>query len=142
MGITNFRKFDTFPAYADVSDDIVADYQVVATNENDLLIVNSSSAITITIPAGVTIATKRSFTVVQKGTGQVFVTPASGVTIFVEPGGTINSTSTPNKVSTKRQYSKLIFTKIADNTWLTEGYENYVQATAPSNPVAGDLWFY
>lgn len=146
MGITNFRKFDTFPAYADIQTVTTTPYQVDLNNENDLILVDSSSEVTITIPADSTanIPIKRSFTVVQQGTGQVFVAPAlaSGVTIYVEPGGAITTSSTPNKVSTRRQYSKLTFTKIAANTWLSEGYENYVQATAPSNPVAGDLWFY
>jgi hypothetical protein len=143
MGITNFRKFDTFPAYADIKTK-TADYTLVKEDENDLILVNSSSAVTITVPADSTanIPIKRSFTVVQQGTGQVFVAPASTVTIYVEPGGAITSASTPNKVSARRQYSKLTFTKIAANTWLSEGYENYVQATEPTNPVAGDLWFF
>jgi hypothetical protein len=140
MGITNFRKFDTFPSYADIKTK-TTDYTLVKEDENDLILVNSAGAVTITIPDDATanIPSKRSFTVVQQGAGQVFVAPASGVTIYVEPGGSITS---PNKVSARRQYSKLTFTKIAANTWLSEGYENYVQATAPTNPVAGDLWFY
>jgi hypothetical protein len=142
MGITNFRRFDTFPAYADIQTVTTTPYQVNLNNENDLILVDSASDITINIPEDLTIPVKRSFTVVRSGTGEVFVAPASGVTIYVEPGGQITNSSTPNKVTARRRYSKLTFTKIAANTWLSEGYENYVQATEPANPVAGDLWFF
>jgi hypothetical protein len=145
MGITNFRKFDTFPAYADIQIK-TTNYTLTKENENDLILANptSPSSVTITIPADATanIPVKRSFTVIRTGTGEVFVAPAPGVTVYVEPGGTITNTSTPNKLTARRQYSKLTFTKIDTNVWISEGYENYVQATEPANPVAGDLWFF
>lgn len=143
MGITNFKKYDTFPAYADIQT-VTENTVLNASYTNDLILVDSSSNVNITVPtdAFANIPIGRSFTIVQRGTGQVFVLPQAGVSIYVEPSATITSSSTPNKITIRRQYSKLTFIKIAANTWITEGYGIYIQATEPTSPIVGDLWIY
>jgi hypothetical protein len=149
MGITNFKKYDTFPAYADIQTINSSTTPTITLSKsfaNDLILANtSSSSILITLPqdSTATIPVGRTFTIIQTGTNQVFILPETNVSIYVEPlSAAITSTTTPNRISTRRQYSKLTFTKIDANTWVTEGYGNYIQSTEPSYPVTGDLWIF
>lgn len=144
MGITNFKKYDTFPAYADIQTVTASTLTLSESYANDLILANTASnTISITVPSdsSANIPIGRTFTIIQTGTNQVFILPASGVSIYLEPLATpITSSSTPNRITTRRQYSKLTFTKTAANTWITEGHGIYIQPTEPSYPVAGDIW--
>ena len=77
------------------------------------LVFTNSSAITLTIPAesATNYVIGQTFSIFQKGTGQVSVTGASGVTI--------NSLSGNKKTS--GQYAEARLIKTASNEWLLSG---------------------
>ena len=77
------------------------------------LIFSNSSSITLTVPAesSTNYVIGQSFQIIQKGSGQVTVVGASGVTI----------NSLGSKTKTNGQYSDVRLLKTASNEWLLSG---------------------
>jgi hypothetical protein len=82
------------------------------TDDGTVVETNSSSANTITVPTDASVAfpVGTQITVVQMGSGQTTITPASGVTINSTPG-----------LKIRAQYSAITLIKRATNTWIAIG---------------------
>jgi hypothetical protein len=95
--------------YMLVNEQTGTSYTLVLSDDHKLIDLNNSSAITLTIPANTSVAFPigTQILICQKGTGQVTISPGSGVTI--------NSFESVNK--TVSQYSMAGLIKIATNTW-------------------------
>lgn len=93
--------------------DITANSVLDLPTSNRIVGVNSSGGITITIPADTTtnfdIGT--NIVIYQKGTGQVTLSAAAGVTML----------SNSSKFKLKGQYSSAALFKLASNSWLLGG---------------------
>lgn len=89
-------------------------YTLVLSDQQDkILTCSNASAITLTIPPNSSVAfdVGRSIPLMQKGAGQVTVSPGAGVTI-----------NSPNSFTkTRVQYSTVIATKLATDTWYLAG---------------------
>jgi len=153
MGISNFKRIETGPAFVDVNTSLITvSRTVVSTDAGDLLLVGNTSAsgsVTITLPtnANAPIPIGLTITIVQMGDKPVIIAPATGVSIVRETGGvagaTTTSTSTPNVIQTRKRYSRIQLVKTGVDTWLSDGYGIFVQDPAtstPLNPQVGDLW--
>lgn len=148
MSVTNFKRLDSDDSgkavpfeYVDVNTVTNTTYTIAATDIGDIIKFDNVSSIAVTLPtnAAVPIVVGTILTLVQWGVGTVSITPASGVTIYQEPGVEVTS---PSMISTRAQYTKVQLTKVGDDEWLSDGYGIYVQETAPANPQVGDLWFW
>jgi len=82
------------------------------TERDDLIEMNSSSALTLTIPTNASVAfpVGTSFDVLQTGSGQVTIAGASGVTVNATPG-----------LKLRTQYSSATCFKRAENLWVVYG---------------------
>lgn len=87
-------------------------YALVLTDKNKLVTLDNGSAITVTIPDNSSVAfpTGAQINMVQKGTGAVSVTGASGVTVNATPG-----------LNFRAQWSAATAIKIATDTWILLG---------------------
>jgi len=82
------------------------------TERDDLIEMDSSSAVTLTIPTNASVAfpVGTSFDVLQTGSGQVTIAGASGVTVNATPG-----------LKLRTQYSSATCFKRAENLWVVYG---------------------
>jgi hypothetical protein len=96
-----------------VSETITSSVTLNINNKNRILKVNSSSAITLTIPsnASVPFPINTEVAIIREGSGTVSITPGSGVTLL----------STDSKRKIKGQYSSAALLKTASDTWLLIG---------------------
>jgi hypothetical protein len=96
-----------------VSETITSSVTLNINNKNRILKVNSSSAITLTIPsnASVTFPINTEVAIIREGSGTVSIAPGSGVTLL----------STDSKRKIKGQYSSAALLKTASDTWLLIG---------------------
>jgi hypothetical protein len=96
-----------------IGNDITTSTTLVSSNTNQVIGVNSSSPITITVPADSTTNFDIGTTIViyQKGTGQVTVAGEGGVSLL----------SNSSKVKLTGQYSSAALFKLASNSWLLGG---------------------
>lgn len=96
-----------------VSETITSSVTLNINNKNRILKVNSSSAITLTIPsnASVPFPINTEVAIIREGSGTVSIAPGSGVTLL----------STDSKRKIKGQYSSAALLKTASNTWLLIG---------------------
>lgn len=87
-------------------------YTTVLTDRDSLIEVNSSSAVTITIPTNASVAypVGTSFDILQTGSGQVTIAGAGGVTVNATPG-----------LKLRTQWSSATVFKRAENTWVVYG---------------------
>jgi hypothetical protein len=90
-----------------------SDYTLIKEDAGKTINVDSSSPITITVPANslATFVVGQKVEVVRTGTGQVTISPANGVII--------NSKNSNKKISS--QYSGCVILKTDTNTWLLIG---------------------
>jgi hypothetical protein len=88
-------------------------YTILSTDAGKALVLNSSSAMSLVIPAESTynFVIGQTILIVQKGTGAITVSGAVGVTLRSKSGNTI----------TDGQYSEARLIKIAANEWLLSG---------------------
>ena len=96
-----------------VSETITSSVTLNINNKNRILKVNSSSALTLTIPsnASVPFPINTEVAIIREGSGTVSITPGSGVTLL----------STDSKRKIKGQYSSAALLKTATDTWLLIG---------------------
>jgi hypothetical protein len=96
-----------------VSETITSSVTLNINNKNRILKVNSSSAITLTIPsnASVPFPINTEVAIIREGSGTVSIAPGSGVTLL----------STDSKRKIKGQYSSAALLKTASDTWLLIG---------------------
>lgn len=96
-----------------ISSSTSTSYTLGSTDTGKAVVLTSSSAITLTIPAESTynFAIGQTFLVVQNGTGAVTVSAAVGVTLR----------SKSSYVKTSGQYAEARLIKTASNTWLLSG---------------------
>lgn len=143
MGISNFKKLETGPAYVNVTTQTTSRLFTTA-DAGDLIVVDSSSTVTLTLAqeSAQPMDIGNTITVVQKGSGRVDITPSAGVTILQPPSIIVTASTSPNKISTRSQYGRIQLVKIASDTWLADGYNFYVQSTTPANPNIGDIWLW
>jgi hypothetical protein len=96
-----------------VSETITSSVTLNINNKNRILKVNSSSAITLTIPsnASVPFPINTEVAIIREGSGTVSISPGSGVTLL----------STDSKRKIKGQYSSAALLKTASDTWLLIG---------------------
>ena len=89
-----------------------ASYVAVLGDANNLVVMNVSSANTFTVPKNTTInfPVGTTLTVQQFGTGQVTLTPASGVTI-----------NTPASFTARVQFSTVSLVQVATDAWVAGG---------------------
>ena len=87
-------------------------YTTVLADANNIIELNNSSAITLTVPLNATVAYPigTQITLIQTGTGQVTVTPTSPATINANPG-----------LKLRGQWSIATLIKRASDTWLFAG---------------------
>lgn len=87
-------------------------YTLVLSDSNKVIELNSSSAITLTVPldSSVNFATGVQLNILQTGTGQVTVVGASGVTVNGTPG-----------LKLRTQWSSGTLVKRSNNTWILVG---------------------
>jgi hypothetical protein len=88
-------------------------YTILSTDAGKALVMNSSSSMSLVVPAESTynFVIGQTFVIIQKGTGAITVSGASGVAIRSKSGNTI----------TNGQYSEARLIKIAANEWLLSG---------------------
>lgn len=88
-------------------------YTLGSADVGKAIIMNNSSAITLTIPLDATynFVIGETFVVIQKGTGAITVSPTAGV----------NLRSLNSYVKTSGQYAEAKLTKISSNEWLLSG---------------------
>lgn len=88
-------------------------YTLSSADTGKALVMDNSSAITLTIPLDATynFVIGETFVIVQKGAGAVTVSPTSGVTLR----------SLSNYTKTSGQYAEAKLTKISSNEWLLSG---------------------
>jgi hypothetical protein len=96
-----------------VSETITSSVTLNINNKNRILKVNSSSAITLSIPsnASVPFPINTEVAIIREGSGTVSIAPVSGVTLL----------STDSKRKIKGQYSSAALLKTASDTWLLIG---------------------
>lgn len=89
-----------------------ASYTLVLANREQMVEMNVSSANTLTVPTNASVAFPigTRVHVVQTGSGQTTITPASGVTINGTPG-----------LKTRAQWSAVTLVKRASDTWIAFG---------------------
>lgn len=89
-----------------------AAYTTVLSDRDKLVEVQSSSAVTVTIPANADVAypVGTSFDILQTGTGQITIAGAAGVTVNATPG-----------LKLRTQWSSATVFKRATNTWVVFG---------------------
>lgn len=89
-----------------------ASYTLVASDKDKMVELNVGSANTLTVPtnASVSLPVGSKIDIIQTGTGQVTITPASGVTINGTPG-----------LKTRAQWSAVTLVKRATDTWIAFG---------------------
>lgn len=146
MGITNFKQIDSAngipvaPSYVNVSEVTSSTYTLQTTDAGDLIKFDNSGIVTVTVPADTTtIPVGTTITVMQWGAGRVDLAPAVGVTIFQEPGLSIEN---PDSVSTRAQYSRIELTKVGANQWLSDGFGLYIQEDEPLNAKDNEVWLW
>lgn len=85
---------------------------VSSTLGEGIVTMNNAAANTLTVPANATVALPvgTQVQVVQLGAGQTTIAAATGVTV-----------STPSTLTARAQYSALILTQVAANTWVLGG---------------------
>lgn len=88
-------------------------FTVTAADAGKALVMDSSSAMSLVVPAESTynFTIGQTFVIIQKGTGAVTISGAVGVTIDSKSG----------YVETAGQYSEARLIKIASNEWLLSG---------------------
>jgi hypothetical protein len=89
-------------------------YTPVAADFGIILSFNNASPITVTVPTNATamFAIGTKLTLEQTGTGQVSITPAGGVTLNVPIGFVAKA---------RAQFSEMVLTKVATDTWELAG---------------------
>jgi hypothetical protein len=89
-----------------------ASYTLILTNSEQMVEMNVGSANTLTVPTNASVAFPigTRVHVVQTGSGQTTITPASGVTINGTPG-----------LKTRAQWSAVTLVKRASDTWIAFG---------------------
>ena len=89
-----------------------ASYTLVLADSGKMIVVNSASATAVTIPlqATVNFPIGTQILVMQTGSGQVSVTPTSGVVL-----------NSKNGITTSGQYSVISLIKIAADSWIVAG---------------------
>lgn len=87
-------------------------YTSVLSDRDKLIEINSSSAVTLTVPTNASVAypVGTSFDILQTGTGQVTIAGAGGVTVNATPG-----------LKLRTQWSSATLFKRAENTWVVFG---------------------
>lgn len=87
-------------------------YTLALTDNNKIVTLDNSSAITLTVPANSSVAfpTGAMVNIMQKGAGEVSVTGATGVTI-----------NSPNGYKSRSQYSVATVVKLDTNSWVLIG---------------------
>lgn len=95
-----------------ILDDKTASFTLNASHANQLLPINSGSAVTITVPSDATdnIKPETTFAFYRKGAGTLTLAAAAGVTI-----------NTPSSLSARAQHSVISLMKMGQNTWLASG---------------------
>jgi hypothetical protein len=90
-----------------------ATYTIALADNNSVVQMNSSSALTLVVPTDASVAFPVGSQVIvsQKGTGQVTLSGAAGVTIA----------SNSSKIKTTGQNSAAVLIKLASNSWLLGG---------------------
>jgi hypothetical protein len=104
----------TFATAQTISSDITAATYTISTSDaGKLLIFNRATTITVTVPTNASdpIPVGTRFDILQKGTGQILVNPASGSVIIYSSSG----------LYTRAQYSGATLIKIATDTWSLVG---------------------
>ena len=148
MSITNFKQVDSVngipvsPSYVNVNTPTIVDdqYLISSSDIGDLIRIDSSTDVVVTVPSdAVTIPVGSVITIVQWGSGVVYIVPTTGVVVRQEPGVTIDESKV---LRTRAKYTRIELVKVGSNEWLSDGYGIYVQSTAPANPQVGDLWFW
>jgi hypothetical protein len=91
-------------------------YEILSTDMESLILVDSASQITITLPlnSSQNISNGKSINITQYGNASVKIVGASGVTV-------LSNASTPAQPTSRIKYSGIIATKIATDTWLIQG---------------------
>lgn len=99
------------PSLTEINQQTAA-YTTVLSDRDKLVEVNSSSAVTVTIPtdASVNYPVGTSFDILQTGSGQVTIAGAGGVTVNATPG-----------LKLRTQWSSATVFKRAANTWVVYG---------------------
>lgn len=90
---------------------LTADYTIQPSDNNLILIFNSSSNLTCTIPADFDFVDGFQVIIFQRGTGIVTVVADTGVTTL----------SANNELETRARYSMVHIIKIATNTYIVGG---------------------
>jgi hypothetical protein len=92
---------------------VTTPYTILSTDAGKALVLNSSSSMSLVVPAESTynFVIGQTFVIIQKGTGAITVSGASGVAIR----------SISSYVKTNGQYSEVRLIKIATNEWLLSG---------------------
>ena len=104
----------TFATAQTVSSDITtATYTISTSDAGKLLVFSRATTITVTVPTNASdpIPVGTRFDILQKGTGQILVNPASGSVIIYSSSG----------LYTRAQYSGATLIKIATDTWSLVG---------------------
>ena len=93
-------------------------YQVVASDAASVILVNNTSANTITIPSNTSVpfGIGTTLTVVQVGTGQVTIQAVSSGTTSILSGGSV-----PYLPKTRTVFSSVNIIKIATDAWYVIG---------------------
>lgn len=90
---------------------VTENYTIQATDNNTVLIFNSSSNLNCNIPLGFDFVDGYQVIIFQQGTGIVTITKDSGVTTL----------SANNELQTRVRYSTVHIIKIASNTYIVGG---------------------
>jgi hypothetical protein len=87
-------------------------YTLALTDSTNLVEMDSSSSTTVTVPTNATVAfpVGSSVDIFQKGTGQVTIAAAAGVTVYYTPG-----------LKLRAQYSAATLVKRSTDTWILTG---------------------
>lgn len=93
-----------------------ANYSVLQTDMGNLILVDSASQITVTLPlnSNQLISNGNGISIVQYGNASVKIDGESGVTI-------LSNAATPSQPTSRTKYSGMVATKIATDTWLIQG---------------------
>jgi len=99
------------PSLTEINQQTAA-YTPVLTDRDKMIEVNSSSAVTVTIPANSSVAypVGTSFDILQTGTGQITIAAGAGVTVNATPG-----------LKLRTQWSSATLFKRATDTWVVFG---------------------
>jgi hypothetical protein len=89
-------------------------YTVVSGDFNNIIQLNNTSSIYLTIPLGLTTATGQQITAYRNNTGSVTIVPASGVTL-------VSTGATAAAPVIRAQYSVATAVNVGANSWLVAG---------------------